>query len=492
MMGIRTNMTSLALQQNRVTARNSAQTAIQRLSSGLRINSSKNDAAGRAIANKMESSIRANAQSQRGMNDGISLIQTAEGGLNSINNLLHRANRLAVQAASETLSSNDRSAINGEYMQLRDEIDRIANATEAFGKMPLAPAEPGPAPARLGNTEHITVKLDDKLKNFTSGIVPTAYIPAGATQVRIDMNSLRVDDDMQLFTLDGKHLVGTPVIGSDNSPTDYVWSSRNINDADSADKLMTEENGLLPGAAYDASVFKDATGQYSIDNPPVDFEYNGMRITYSGDRDRAFALEEGTDFNSGSIDNVTPSETFEVITIDKTTEPLMLLVVGRGIFYAKATWDEMPVEWVDPEPSSAPTSQSTTIVTSADYGNDLETMTIEATPSDHRSLGLEEVSLDTAGNAQDAISYFQSALQTIGDYRGYYGATQNRLESAVTGSENQTADLYTAQSRIMDADYALESSRLVKSQILQRAGDALLAQANQSSQNVLKLLNLTR
>ncbi|MFI0472266.1 flagellin [Halomonas sp. HMF6819] len=492
MMGITTNMTSLALQHNRVTARNSAQTAIQRLSSSLRINSSKDDAAGRAIANKMESSIRANAQSQRGMNDGISLIQTAEGGLNSINNLLHRANRLAVQAATATLSSSDRAAINGEYIQLREEIDRIANTTEAFGKTPLAPSKPAPAPARLGNTEHITAKLDDEIQNFHSGIVPLAYIPAGATQVRIEMDSLKVDDDLQLFTLDGKHLVGTPIIGSNESPTDEVWASRNIDDIASANSLMTTENGLLPGATYDASVFHDATGQYDIDNPPVDFDYNGMRITYSGDRDRAFDPEDGEDFNNGDLSNVTAPEMDEVITIDKTTEPLMLLVVGRGIFYAKATWDEMPIELVEPEPTSAPISQPTTIITRATYGNELESVTIKATPADHRSLGLEDISLDSIEGAREALSHLQSALQTLDDYRGHYGAKQNRLESAIEGSENQTTKLYAAQSRIMDTDYARESSRLVKSQILQQAGDALLAQANQSSQNVLELLNLIR
>ncbi|SJN14811.1 Flagellar biosynthesis protein FliC [Halomonas citrativorans] len=256
---INTNLMATKIQNNRLKTTINTDTQIERLSSGLRVNSAKDDAAGQAIANRMESNLRANQKTMQGLSNGISLMQTAEGGLNTINSLLHRANELAVQAASETLSESDRAAVNGEYLQLRSEIDRIALSTEAFGKTPLAPASPAPSPATLGNTEHIAIKLDNASRSFTSGIVPVAYIPTGATNVRIEMDSLSADDDMQLFTLDGKHLVGTPVIDTTDSPTDHVWASRGISDAATANNFLTEGNGFQPGASYDASVFIDAT-----------------------------------------------------------------------------------------------------------------------------------------------------------------------------------------------------------------------------------------
>ena len=488
---INTNLMTLTGQNNRLKTTNNIETAIQRLSSGLRVNGAKDDAAGQAIANRMESNVRANHQTIKGLNDGISLIQTAEGGLNNINSLLHRANELAVQAASETLSGSDRAAVNGEYLQLRSEIDRIALSTEAFGKTPLAPATPAPSPAKLGNTEHIAVKLDDVSRSFTSGIVPIAYIPAGATNVRIEMDSLGQDDDMQLFTLDGKHLVGTPVIATNDSPTDYIWASRGISDAATADSFLTKENGFQPGASYDASSFVDATGSYDLATPPVDQEIEGMQVTYSGDRDRAFDPDvENTSFNDGNLGAVGSAERVEVITIDETTEPLMLLIVGRGAFYAKATWDEMPIELVEPEPPSTPTSQATKIVASAAFSQGLSTMMIEPTPADSHSLGLDKVELDPAERAREALERLQEALSKIDTYRSQYGAMQNRFEGAIAGYEQSSISLQAAQSRIMDTDYAQESARLLKTQILQKAGDSVLAQANQSNQSVLDLLSL--
>ncbi|WP_018918991.1 flagellin N-terminal helical domain-containing protein [Vreelandella zhanjiangensis] len=488
---INTNLMALTGQNNRLKTINNIEAAMQRLSSGLRVNGAKDDAAGQAIANRMESNVRANHQTIKGLNNGISLMQTAEGGLDNINSLLHRANALAVQAASETLSDNDRAAINGEYLELRSEIDRIALSTEAFGKTPLAPVTPDPSPAKLGNTEHIAVKLDGVSQSFTSGIVPVAYIPAGATNVRIEMDSLSADDDMQLFTLDGRHLVGTPIIETDDSPTDHVWASRGISDVETANKFLTEENGFQPGASYDASSFADATGKYDVAMPPVDQEYAGMQITYSGDRDRAFnSDEENTSFNDGNLGAVDSAEWVEVITIDATTEPLMLLIVGQGAFYAKATWDEMPIELIEPAPSSTPTSQATKIVTGAAFGQAVSKLTIAPTPADYRSLGLEGVELDPVERAREALAHLHDAFSQIDTYRSHYGAMQNRFEGAVAGYEQSSIALQAAQSRIMDADYAEESARLLKVKILQEAGDSMLAQANQSSQSVLDLLSL--
>ncbi len=138
-------------------------TAMERLSSGMRINSAKDDAAGQGIANRMQANINAHSTIARGMNDGISLMQTAQGGLDSINGLLQRGRDLAVQAATGTLSDSDRIAIHNEFIQIREQIDYTAINTEAFVKTPLAgplpEAEPPPEviPDHLGDTKSILI-----------------------------------------------------------------------------------------------------------------------------------------------------------------------------------------------------------------------------------------------------------------------------------------------------------------------------------------------
>lgn len=155
--------------------------AIERLSSGLRINGAKDDAAGQAIANRMTANLNANSVITNGMKDGLSLMQTAESGLNAINNLIQRGRQLAVQAANGTLSDTDQASLNGEYQQIREEIDRIASSTQIFGRYPLAPAEPGPQPAKLGETLPLAEKFPVPNINhqFPSGVISLAYIPAG-------------------------------------------------------------------------------------------------------------------------------------------------------------------------------------------------------------------------------------------------------------------------------------------------------------------------
>lgn len=482
---INTNMAALTATQQRNSASQRLETALERLGSGLRINSAKDDAAGLAIANRMSANLRANNKVHQGVNDGVSLIQTAEGGLDSINTILHRARELAAQAANDTLSDQDRRSINLEYQSLRDEIDRTVLSTEAFGKYPLAPETPLAPAEKLGNTQHIIDKLSPNQRSYSSGIVSVAYIPSGATNVVIDIDSLSADDDIQVFTRDGVHLVGTPIIGSPDNPTDTVWQSRGITDAASAEsQLLTEANGFNSGATYDSSAFADGSNSYDTVNPPATASYNGMTITYSGDRERQAASETGDDpatINDGTVNG----QTLERVTIDTTTEPLVLMVVGSGAFYASSTWDDMPVNYETPD---APIGTATDVITRASSGEKAEKVTIEPTPADHVSLGLDGVALEPRDKALEAIAKLDGAFSKINDYRSQYGALQNRFESVLDSVATDTQSLKAARSRIMDADYAVESANLLRQQIIQNAGSTMLAQANQTPQSILNLL----
>lgn len=452
---INTNLSSLNGQTQRNQADAKMSTAMQRLSSGLRINSAADDSAGKAIANRMDTNIRAADQVSKGINDGISLMQTAEGGLDGINDILQRARELAVQASSDTLSDSDRAAVNAEYHQLREEIDRVALGTEAFGKTPLAPtAKP---PESLGDTPSIVdlpIELD-KLED--SGIKAFRYIPEGVTGFRLSINDNGANDDIQLFTKDGTHVSGSEV--PDTTAAGSTWGS--IDKSGIGTEVFKTSAGFDAGAVYDASSLNAGTSDPATSTTT---SFRGMNITYSGDSNATGSREES-------------------IQIDEVTEPLFIYVTGSGKFkFTELDW-ETPVP-----PPPTPESQPTEIVMSANYGQAPDTVTIEPTPADHASLGLEDVELDPIEKAREAMAKLQESMNQVDGYRSQYGALQNRFEGAIEGLANQSVATQAAQSRIMDADYAGEASKLVKAQILQQATDAMLAQANQSPRQTLNLL----
>ncbi|MEZ2623736.1 flagellin [Paenalcaligenes hominis] len=484
---IKTNIHSLSTQNNKNQNIKNLSTAIERLASGKRINSAKDDAAGLAISNRMTATIRANTVVNRGINDGISLIQTAEGGLNSINHNLQRARELAVYAANETLNPTDRAIINLEYKTLLAEIDHVAMTTEIFGKYPLAS---GTLSEENTGSLGKTISLSDAfgssgttLFSQPSGIEPVAFIPIGAKNVHITVDGLPgAEDDIQIFTRNGKHLIGTPL-------DDYTWKSNGVlNAEDVRFKLFQIEDsvGFYPDAEYDDSSLLHYEPDPSDDfltAAPIQGSYGGMLFTYSGDGDR---FSSDTDASDGSTD---AKHTHESVTIDEVTEPLLLAVTGQGIFNITATWDSMPKESLPSPPSKQIKGNSAIdIVTDASYGNSISKVTIHPTPSDHISLGLENIELDPIEKAREALSKLSEALEAVNHYRSQYGSLENRFTSAINTIETATINTEMARSRITDADYALETSNMTRAQIIDNVANSVLAQANQTPQIALELL----
>lgn len=467
MPSINTNLGALTTQQDIRKSTTSLATSMDRLSSGLRVNGAKDDAAGLGIANRMETNLRANSAVSRGINDGIALMQTAEGGLDGINGLLQRSRELAVQAANGTLSDSDRASINAEYKELREEIDRIAMGTEAFGKYPLAPTEEGQPTVEFPSSVESLEDIEEGL-SYRSGIHVFSPIPEGTTGLKIIMNNYSIDDDIQVFTLEGKHLAGVPVGTS-------TWKSENNDgnpqsgggiDVDASN--IEEELFVASGKFSEDAVYDDEylnSGGLS-EHKVVDSDGNEktMKIIFSGD-------------NHANGDNT------ETLEIDEVVEPLLLAVTGSGSFkFDEVTWDQKE-EAIQNKPN-----EGIDIVTSATFGDKIDKETIPPAPSDSASLGLEDVELDPIEKAREALTKLQEAMNQVDGYRGKYGALQNRFESAIENLATQTVNTAAAQSRIMDADYAKEASAMVKSQILQQAGHSMLSQANQVPQSVLGLL----
>lgn len=482
MLTVNTNPPALNAQRRLAATQGGLARALERLSSGLRVNSARDDAAGLAIATRMAADGRTTSQIQRGMNDAISLVQVADGALSATHGLLQRLRELAVQAANATWSDDERAAIDTESRQLLAEIDHIAESTQIFGIYPLSKPVRVIAP-QLGDIPHLNTRFPASGAGgtFSSGIVPLAYVPQGSRNVTIDIDSLGADDDLQVFTRGGRHLVGTPIDGSN---PDYVWTHNSqgalITDAASAKAvMMTESNGFLPTAGYDASQLFQGPAGYSYPAGAT-AGIAGMALTYSGDGDRS---ETASQANNGINDDVDKFR--ERLTVDEASQDLLIMVVGSGQFTATASWDVLPapgsVTAID-EP------EATGILMSAHAGQAPEYRQIERTPADAETLGIGTLDLSTAAGAVAAMSGLDRAIDTVSTYRTDYGAHLSVFGRAIDASRVLHENLAAARGRIMDADYAGETAALARHQLLQQAGTAMLAQANALPQQVLSLL----
>lgn len=454
-LSIYTNTQSLNSQ--RILANNSGtlQTTMQRLASGRRINSAADDAAGLAISTRMNAVSVSQNSINRGINDALGILQVAEGALGSISQLLQRGRELAVQASNGTLSQSDRNALHHEFAKIIQEIDRTSENTEIFGIKPLASNLPS---TPISTVPFITdvFPANGQSVGYSSGIKPLTYIPAGSTNVSIQIDSYGMDDDLQVFTKDGKHLLGTNL-------GDGVWSANGINNTGDVANKVFSQAAFDSGASYNSSSLLDGRGNSPGNTLTTTF--NGMSFSYSGD--------------------LHPSNTLESFTINQTSEDLLLFVVGSGSFSGSATanWSAIP-----PKPS-VPLGPIN-IVLGSNHGSTVESTMIERTPADSNSLGLSVCSIKNQSISVASIERLDFAINKINDMRGYFGAKQAQLDSAQSNLKNNNVNTQAATARIVDADYSQEASNQQRSTILQNAGQSALAQANLNVKTVLELLKL--
>lgn len=487
---IHTNIGSQFAQRAMSNAQNSVRTNIERLSSGIRINTAADDSAGLSISSRMTSHIRSSVPLMRGINDGVSLLQVAGSGLRSTLECLQRARELSVQAGNSILTTSDREALNAEYQQMMVQVNHVANTTEAFGIFPL---KGKPISAQIqdnssvsnGTTPHITDIFPTSGASYggSSGIKPIAYIPQGATDINIEIDCIGMDDDIQIFTADGKHLLGTPL-------TDTTWTSNNINNSSEIkSEVLKGEYGFESYAAYDATDFIDGSQKFVTDiktNPSdaLSGSFNGMNFSYSGDGDYHDATP-----NDGTVS----VDTTEKIYIDKTTEPLIIVITGQGSFNATASWGTMPAKGTPVAPASlAPKSEEGLhILTSATPSMAPTFVTIEKTPTDTKNLGLVGTALNPLDEVMLAIDALDAAINQVSNYAVKHGAVEARLDQAASNAAVSSDATSAARSRIMDADFATETAQLASQMIRSSASTAMSAQANLTPKLVLALLGST-
>lgn len=497
---INTNVASLNAQRNLNASQADANKALQRLSSGLRINSAKDDAAGLAISNRLTSQINGINQAIRNANDGISVAQVAEGALGETTDILQRIRELSIQSANASNSAADRAALQAEVDELINEVDRIASST-SFGATKLLNGTFSGQQFQVGAQKGETI----------------AVSISGASSDDLGVNAINYTgfDSVQASTAAATPASAvaaqTLTFGVDGVETDLFISA-----GSSAADIALAVNNDVTGVTATAETTATLTFSAGLDDTTnLSFELNGQQITYtntSGGAESATVVAAGVSaaIEAAGLANITVSSSAGVVTVTDST--------GGDITvdqYAETSTTANPtltVDAVDADGNAAGdniavTGDGTVVTGDVKFSTDRPDATFYAftdtagtlTTSTTAAAGVGVAALDTTkqvsdidistvAGANDALEILDAALTGIDSQRADLGAIQNRLESVISNLSNVAENSAAARSRIRDADFAEETAALAKSQILQQAGISVLAQANASSQNVLALL----
>jgi len=517
---INTNISAIAAQNSlRVTGLNQT-TAMERLSSGIRINSAKDDAAGLAISTRMTSNIRGITAAIRNANDGISLTQTAEGSLISIGDNLQRIRELAVQSANSGNNASDRAALNNEAAQLISEIDRIAN-NSTFNGIKLLDGSYKDQALQVGSGNEANDRIAISIGDATTGrlgAATTAEVVGEAIT-----NGKKIADGE--VTLNGHNVGATTSDG-----VSVALSEGSAISKANAINAIANKTGVIASAKASAVTFT-ATGADSGEEK-FKFLLNGIVISGSVE---AVGSDVGSANNIAAAVNAQTAKTGVYATVGENGAYTLTASDGRnivlstdkvsilkaqGIDTASTDADKMgdfgttgidsgTPSWIDmitgeTKAFVSDDGGSLVVYGSIELSTDsLQGITIGGTAAQVSKLGIQadyyvassssgsgvgSVNLNTSSGAQSALTTLDRAINTVTDMRAAMGAYQNRLTASISNLENTSMNLTASRSRILDTDYAKETTNLAKAQIIQQAATAMLAQANQSAQSVLALL----
>ena len=403
-MSINTNSVSINAQRNLGLSGNSLATSMQRLSSGLRVNSAKDDAAGLAIAERMNTQVKGLAVASRNANDGISLAQTAEGALGKVGDMLQRMRELAVQSGNATNSKTDREALQAELKQLRDEVDRVAKTTSFNGAKLLDGSFTGAVfqvGANSGDNITVGALANTKVTELGTSIYGTSQAAvAGQTSMVSGIVSATAAD--RSVVVSGANGV---------SKTVEIAQDANVTDKEALGKVLAAINSVTADTGVVAFLSDD-----------------GKKIDYRFEADM------------------------------NATSPTAGLATAYITFGA---------------------ASSVNVVTAGD---------VEEVSGAAGGKGIDKIDIGTQAGAWEALQRIDNAIDKVNSARGELGAIQTRFEKTVENIDIQNENLTAARGRVVDADFAQETANLSRTQILQQAGTAMVAQANQLPQQVLSLL----
>jgi flagellin len=487
---VNTNVSSLNAQRNLDRSSQGLATSMERLASGMRINSAKDDAAGLQISNRLTSQINGLAVAQRNANDGISMAQTAEGALQESSNILQRMRELALQSANGSNSSADREALQKETAALQTELTRIAETTQ-FGGQQLLDGTFGSRQFQVGSNANETISMS--LMNMSATDIGTqSYDLLGAAtglgEATAAGTAASANDVNGTLEIVGRGGTPASVTVGAGTQASTIANTINKNTADtgvSADARTQVELSAL-SAAGNLSFSLNGTTVSANPATPTDFAaiaeavnassaQTGVSAEVADSGNLRLTDESGDDIQIEDFVDSTGTGTIAVTGVDYEGN------VGTTAITLAA--------------GGATATDSTTVAGSIRLTS---TEAFSVTPSDDTLGGttaaissLKDVStvdLSTQAGSQDALAVIDGALAQIDNQRADLGAVQNRLSFTISNLSNISENVSASRSRIQDTDFAVETANMTKNQILQQAGTSILAQANQLPQAALSLI----
>ena len=487
-MSVNTNLLSLNSQRNLGTSQSQLAVSIQRLSSGLRINSAKDDAAGLSISERFSTQIRGLNVAVRNANDAVSLAQTAEGALASVSNNLQRMRELAVQSANATNSSTDRQALQAEVSQLQAEIQRIATQTNFNGRNLIDGsflAQQFQVGANAGQTISVSNIADVRTSQMGQSIGATiagttlgaATGITGAGQFTIQVGSANPVD---IFTATG----GQAIAGN-------AAALANAINAAGISGLQATAAPTVGGAGTAANTASKTAGTASFTLNNINISLNltanlatDVNNTLTAINQVSAATGVSAALNAGGGLTLTAADgrNISVSALDLSgagaATNVALQDIGLGTAYSAPVFGSYSISYTG-------TEQITVGGTAADNVKGLANAVTNPTAT---GVSVAAINISTVTGANDALRSIDAALTTVSSTRADLGAIQNRFMTTIENLQINAENLTASRSRIMDADFAAETSALSRAQILQQAGTAMVAQANQLPQGVLALL----
>ena len=436
----------------------------EKLSSGYRINRAADDAAGLSISEKMRKQIKGLDKASSNAEDGVSSVQTAEGALTEVHSMLQRMNELAVQASNGTNSNTDRSAIQDEISQLTTEIDRVAETTK-FNETYLLKGGNG--------------TKDVYMNGHDAGLKGTLTDNATTATFKVAAGAL---DAGKSVTIGGKdYTIG----GSDTEAKALITKA-------AADGAKADASITIDGTTYtyktDKWVDKGGKEVTDIENKVK----KGSTVKYGSDSVTVLNDNKTTGIDDANSSVISAAKAVELMTneltaannIGATKKPATVTADAAG--YTANNGIEFTIEKGTAEVADK-LSFSLHVGSDADMTNKI-TVGIETMNSSYLGIKGLNVNDDSGIAGTYAIDAISDALQKVSEQRSSLGAVQNRLEHTIDNLDNVVENTTTAESRIRDTDMASEMVNYSKNNILAQAGQSMLAQANQSTQGVLSLL----
>ncbi|MGB1198185.1 MAG: flagellin [Thalassotalea sp.] len=473
-----TNTASINAQRNLSKSSAGLATSMQRLSSGMRINSAKDDAAGMQIANRLTSQVNGLGVAQRNANDGISMAQTAEGAMQESSAILQRMRDLSLQSANGSNSADDRAALQKEVGALQQELTRISETTK-FGATSLLDGTFGTKQFQVGANANETINVS--LGNMAADAIGAYEVKGAGTALGIAAAASDLSTAIDAVTGDTMSINGTAVTYAADKGA-----------ADIADAINAKATGVAATAKLDVTIGALSSG----DDGVINIAKGGNVVDtfdladYGGDIDRLAedmsakgydAVVDGTSMTlkAEGVDGIEIAAS----TIANSTVSLESNLTAGGQVASAST--NMAVT------SSLSLSSPDSIgISGAAVNEVLDNAAMSATGGKGTLTTVESIDISgvTSKNAQSAINTIDAALAQIDSQRADLGAVQNRFSHTISNLANVAENVSASRSRIQDTDFAAETAQMTKNQILQQAGTSILAQSNQLPQAALSLI----